>query len=618
MRNALTEVVSELRSRVVRQVRSNARGACAAGGAAPTGATRFEGVLKPLLIMGMIGFTTIGLAQAPPGNPAGGPARGSMSVRVPAWRQLRTAVGSLMGWQVGVSLGSFRQDTFMDAARKAEALGLAVFEGDATQKVSAQIPKNLDYRLEPGEREGVRERMLALNVRMPVYFAGELSGDAPIARKQFEFAKGLGVETIAIERIPTSLATIETLADEHGVNVALGGNPKSLMEVLQGGGRRIGVYADVDKWAQQGVSLADGMTAIGDRTMVVRIGNRGTFATLVTELNRRELKPAIVVTTTGAPDVAADLSRSLEAFEKAAHPIVAERVMQLSRTIPIKRADRLTPDEREKVASATPQKAAASPKAARRVLVYDANIGYGGANGGHRSIPAANMAIELFAKATGAFEPVFSNDLENFKYDRLQTFDAVFLNNTVGQIFVDPEVRAGLLRFVREGGGLAAYHGATHASMDWPEFAQMLGAVEGSHREPTEIATVKLDDPGSPLLVPFAGRSFQHQDEFYRFVEPPLSRDTVRVLMSIDIEKTDLNQGRGCGRPCVRPDSDYALSWIRSHGKGRVFFTALGHTPAFFASAPLSDFFFRGIQFVLGDLDADATPSAKVAKTTGR
>ena len=142
-------------------------------------------------------------------------------------------------------------------------------------------------------------------------------------------------------------------------------------------------------------------------------------------------------------------------------------------------------------------------------------------------------------------------------------------------------------------------------------FADILGAVEGSHREPTEIATVKIDDPASPLMLPFAGKAFVHQDEFYRFVEPPLSRDKVHVLMSIDIEKTDLNQGRGCARPCVRPDADYALSWIHNYGKGRVFFTALGHTPAFFASSNLSDFFFRGIQFVLGDLEADTTPSGK-------
>lgn len=585
-----------------------------------------------LVIAAALASATIGFAQAPPGNPGGGgpagrgsavqptsvPARGSASVRVPAWRQLRTAVGSLLGWQVGVPLGSFRQDTFLDAARKAEALDLAVVEGDSTQKVSVQIPKNLDYRLAPGELDAVRERMTTLNLRMPVYVTAEISEDKQIARKQFEFAKSLGVETLAVERTPRSLPAIEELADEFGINVALSGNPKTVLEALQGRGRRIGAYADLGKWMQEGIAPLDGITLLKDSLLALRLSGRNNLAPLLAEISRRELRPSIItVDTSGGPDVMSDLSRSLAAFEKAVQPVVAGRVTQLSRVIPIKGPDRLTPEEREKITAATPQKPAVAPKASRRLLIYDANIGYGGANGGHRSIPAANMAIELFAK-TGAYEAVFSNDLDNFKYDNIRKFDAVFLNNTVGQIFVDPEVRAGLSRFVREGGGLAGYHGTSHASMDWPEFGEMLGAVEGSHREPTEIATVKIDDATSPLVAAFEGKSFVHQDEFYRFVEPPLSRNKVHVLMSLDIEKTDLNQGRGCGRPCVRPDADYALSWIHNYGKGRVFFTALGHTPAFFATANLSDFFFRGIQFVLGDLDADTTPSAKLAATIRR
>ena len=514
-------------------------------------------------------------------------------------------------------LGSFRQDTFLEAARKAEALDLAVVEGDSTQKVSVQIPKNLDYRLAPGEIDAVRDRMTTLNLRMPVYFTTEISEDEQIARKQFEFAKNLGVETLAVERTPKSLPAIEKLADEFGVNVALSGSPKTVLEAIQGRGRRIGAYGDLGKWMQEGVAPLDGVVLLKDRLLALKLRDRnaiGKMAPLLTEIYRRELKPSLIVDTSGGPDIVADLSRSLEAFEKAVQPVVAERVTVLSRGIPIKGPDRLTPEEREKITAATPQKSATTPKAARRLLIYDANIGYGGANGGHRSIPAANMAIELFAK-TGAYEAVFSNDLENFKYDNIRKFHAVFLNNTVGQIFVDPEIRAGLSRFVREGGGLAGYHGTSHASMDWPEFGEILGAVEGSHREPTEMATVKIDDPTSPLVAAFGGKSFVHQDEFYRFVEGPLSRDKVRVLMSMDIEKTDLNQGRGCGRPCVRPDADYALSWIHTYGKGRVFFTALGHTPAFFASANLSDFFFRGIQFVLGDLEADTTPSAKLGRT---
>ncbi len=595
--------------------------------------------MRPVhFLFAAVASTTIGFAQAPP-PPANPPVRISASVRVPAWRQLRTAVGSLVGWQVGVSLGSFRQDTFFEAARKADALDLAAVEGDSTQKVSVQIPKNLDYKLAPGEIDGVRERMASLSLRMPVYVTPAIGEDDQTARKVFEFVKGLGVETLAVERAPQALATLEKLADEYAINVALIGSPKTLVESLQGRSRRLGVYADLGKWMQEGIAPADGIALVKDRLLVLRLSDRNALgrnghavslgsgvagiAPLMALLagSERQDPPKIsliTVDTTGGPDVTADLLRSLQGFEKAVQPVVAGRVMQLSRGIPIKGPDRLSPEDREKIAAATPRKAAATPKASRRLLVYDANIGYGGATGGHRSIPAANMAIEQFAKATGAYEAVFSNDLENFKYDRIKKFDAVFLNNTVGQIFVDPEVRMGLSRFVREGGGLAGYHGTSHASMDWPEFTEMLGAVEGAHREPTEMATVKIDDPSNPLVAAFEGRSFVHQDEFYRFPEPPLSRNTVRVLMSIDMEKTDLNQGRGCARPCVRQDGDYALSWIRSHGKGRVFFTALGHTPAFFTVPALSDFFFRGIQFALGDLDADTTPSAKAQKTGRR
>ena len=199
--------------------------------------------------------------------------------------------------------------------------------------------------------------------------------------------------------------------------------------------RESGRYADLGTWVRDGVAPVDGIAQLTERLLVLKLGDGSTIgksAPFLAEIYRRELKPSLIIAgADGGSDVVAELSRALEAFEKAVQPVAAERVMQLSRGIPIKGPERLTPEERETIVAATPRKPAATPKAPRKLLIYDANIGYGGANGGHRSIPAANMAIELFAK-TGAYEPVFSNDLENFTYDRLKTFDAVFLNNTVG------------------------------------------------------------------------------------------------------------------------------------------------------------------------------------------
>jgi type 1 glutamine amidotransferase len=86
------------------------------------------------------------------------------------------------------------------------------------------------------------------------------------------------------------------------------------------------------------------------------------------------------------------------------------------------------------------------------------------------------------------------------------------------------------------------------------------------------------------------------------------------VLLSIDVEKSDLaTAGRFC-RNCTRPDHDYAVSWIKNYGKGRVFCTPLGHTPILYTSPQWEQHVLAAVQFMLGDLDADATPSAKTAR----
>ncbi len=87
-----------------------------------------------------------GAAPAPP--PDLGPNR---SVR-PNSPQIRTSVGPLLGWQVGISSSVFGPLSFSEAAGLADALGLATIEGNSGQKVSPQIDKTLDYQLSP---EGV-------------------------------------------------------------------------------------------------------------------------------------------------------------------------------------------------------------------------------------------------------------------------------------------------------------------------------------------------------------------------------------------------------------------------------------------------------------------------------
>jgi len=579
----------------------------------------------------------------------GGPP--SISVRPADSRQIRTATAHLLGFQVAVPAIAFRQLTFSDAAAKVDALGLAFIEGFSTQKVSAGISKSLDYNLTAAELAAVKNRLAELRLKMAAYHADIVASDDGTRRKLFEFAKALGVETIVCAPEPASVPVLDKLASEYGINVALESrarDPKSVLSAIEGSNPRVGVSADLGAWLQAGVKPLDALSQLKGRLLVVNLrdrsatGAKGRNVTLgsgvagvtqfLLEMARLlpapqefpekcsncgrptgELKPVLLtVDTTDSEDTAADLGRSIEGYEKAVRPAMGYRVEQIARLLPITSPDRVPPADRQKIDAALPRQALVQPKKSRKLLVMDL-CPAGGYY--HTTIAYANLALGLMAKYTGAYEPVFSNDPENLKYPKIKRFDAVFLNSTVGEVFPDPEVLNGLMRFVREGGGLGGLHGASYASMDVPEFGEMIGAQDGPHH--VEKAFLRIEDPASPLARGFSnspltrefgGKEFVWTDEFYHFLPTgPYSRDKLHVLLSVDTEKSDMTQWH------VRPDNDYGVSWIKNYGKGRVFNCAIGHTPEFFMTPPLAQYILEAIQFILGDLEADTTPSARLS-----
>jgi type 1 glutamine amidotransferase len=271
------------------------------------------------------------------------------------------------------------------------------------------------------------------------------------------------------------------------------------------------------------------------------------------------------------------------------------------------------PAAQRKIEEALPTRAFVPPRQPRRLLIFDRNVNYGG----HGSIPHANYALVRLGEVTGAFAAVVSRDPAVFAPESLKHFDAVFFNNNVGNLFTDPALRQSLVDFVYGGGGLLGVHGTSvaftqwpGAKEDWPEFGLMLGARGANHRDSDEYVIIKLDDPTHPLNQPFAGKSFDYRDEFFR-VHEPYSRHRVRVLLSIDIDQTDLNQGAARGA-AVRADNDYALAWIRNYGRGRVFYCTIAHNPYVFWDPTMLRFYLAAVQFALGDLPAPTTPSAKL------
>jgi type 1 glutamine amidotransferase/sugar phosphate isomerase/epimerase len=272
-------------------------------------------------------------------------------------------------------------------------------------------------------------------------------------------------------------------------------------------------------------------------------------------------------------------------------------------------------DKLREIEEAVPVDAVVKPKKLRKLLVFNLHITDGTVRQGHRSIPYANNALKIMGERTGAYEAVFSSDTLIFVREKLAQFDAICFNNTVGVLFNDPEKRSALLEYVWSGGGFVGIHaaGATFVQWpvydQWPEFGVMLGGYEnGGHPwKPDEWITLKVDEMDHPLNSAFSEPNFDVMDEVFQFQEP-YSRDKLRVLLSIDTARTDMSEERRI-LPERRADGDLAISWVRRYGRGRVFYTSLGHNPHINWNPKILEHMLAGIQFAAGDLDAPVLPS---------
>jgi type 1 glutamine amidotransferase len=249
----------------------------------------------------------------------------------------------------------------------------------------------------------------------------------------------------------------------------------------------------------------------------------------------------------------------------------------------------------------------------------------------HSSIPLAARTIEEMGRKTGAWSTTITYDPADINEKNLAQYDALFLASTSGPFLDDPEDaaataarRKALLDFVRGGKGLAGIHAATVGYYQsgpvpatrlgpdtvvstWPEFSRLIGGLFKFHWNDGQVVTIKVDEPDHPLNAAFKGLPpLRVMDETYTFARETYSRRNVRVLTSVDYSAMSAEDKAKEQYP--RSDGDYALSWIRPEGKGRVFYEAHGHNEKVYAIKPLLVHLLYGMQYVLGDLKVDDSP----------
>jgi len=257
-------------------------------------------------------------------------------------------------------------------------------------------------------------------------------------------------------------------------------------------------------------------------------------------------------------------------------------------------------EEIKKIDAAIPDKATKKPAKPRTVLVFSLCKGFR-----HGSIKYWDKALVMMGEKTGAYKATVSEDMEMLKPENLHKFDALVFNNTTRLKIDDPVIRKSILDFIKGGKGIMGIHAATDNFYTWPEMQEIMGGKFTGHPWGSgSTVAVKLDDPDHPLMKAFAGAGFKIKDEIYLTAAPLFSRKKARVLMSLDMSDAKTAGAQG-GK---HKNDDVGLTWIKSVGKGRLFYGSLGHNPHITWTPAIIRHYLDGLQFVLGDYPVDTTP----------
>ncbi len=291
---------------------------------------------------------------------------------------------------------------------------------------------------------------------------------------------------------------------------------------------------------------------------------------------------------------------------------------------------RLTPQDSKEMGKLAPDKPLVAPLKPRKLLCW-------GRLWTHMANSFAEEAVKILGRKTGAFEVVATDDPQMLLPEKLKGFDAIFFNSlhdptpflplwfkdmpkaeqTAAQE-LDQKVKQSILKFVGEDGkGLAGIEGSIAALSDWKEFGEMMGAFYSGHYVGNFV--IKVEDPAHALTTCLGGQPFKIFDQAY-VPGPPYSRKKVRVLLTLDLTQTPdpTDDPKSAWlKPSVKKleestgRKEYPISWVKAHGKGRVFYCSLGVQKAPYSSPLFLRYLLAGIQFAIGDLPGDMTPSEK-------
>ncbi len=210
---------------------------------------------------------------------------------------------------------------------------------------------------------------------------------------------------------------------------------------------------------------------------------------------------------------------------------------------------------------------------------------------------------KVFQKADQPWQQVLQQKFAvAFSPESLAQFDGVVFVSTTGELPI-PDLGA-FLKWIQDGHAFIGIHAASDTLKSSDAYVEMIGGHFAGHPWTAKGEHGFVNHDPTHSVVKMFPERFRWKDEIYQY-GPRYKPENVRVLLSIDMAASTPKN------PWHVP-----VSWVRDYGRGRVFYTNLGHNDETWSDDAFQKHLTEGTAWALGRFDAPskANPSIQAAE----
>lgn len=181
-----------------------------------------------------------------------------------------------LGWKLGAQAWTFRTHTFTETLDTLKSIGLHYVQAFPGQKLGGDLEGTMDYHMDAQQRKKILDLLKKKGIQM-ISFGVTGADNESDWRKLFEFAKGMNLQSIAVEPAYKDMPLVSKLADEFKVNVAIHNHPQptlywspdTVLKYTAGLSKRIGINGDIGHWVRSGIDPVEALKKFEGRVFAL-------------------------------------------------------------------------------------------------------------------------------------------------------------------------------------------------------------------------------------------------------------------------------------------------------------------------------------------------------------